>query len=114
MSQFDVLLIAHFIGDFLFQTSWMAQYKATRWLPLFTHVFIYTSIVALFGWLSGGLSIEGIALIFIAHLILDRKKFVTFWVQKIQQVKGPHEVWLSIMADQIFHLIILAIAIQLS
>jgi hypothetical protein len=113
MSQFDFLLIGHFIGDFLFQTAWMAQYKATKWIPLLTHVTVYTAIVAMFGLLSGGLSLGGIAIIFVGHVLLDRKKFVTFWVRKIQMAKGPSQDWLSIVADQIFHIILLAIAIYI-
>jgi hypothetical protein len=113
MSQFDFLLIGHFIGDFLFQTSWMAQYKATKWAPLLSHVTVYTAIVALFGLLSGGLSLWGIAIIFIGHVLLDRKKFVTFWVEKVQMAKGPSQNWLSIVTDQIFHIILLAIAIYI-
>lgn len=114
MSQFDMLLIGHFIGDFLFQTSWMAQYKATKWVPLLTHVTVYTAIVSLFGWLSGGLSLWGIAVIFFGHVLLDRKKFVAFWVQKVQQAEGSSKGWLSIVADQIFHIILLAIAIYIT
>jgi hypothetical protein len=113
MSQFDLLLIGHLIGDFLFQTRWMAQYKATRWIPLLTHVLVYTIIVSIFGFLSGGLSIWGIGVIFIGHVILDRKTFVTLWVKKVQRVNGPGQDWLNIVADQIFHIILLAIAIYL-
>lgn len=114
MSQFDVLLLGHLVGDFLFQTGWMAQYKATKWLPLLSHVTVYTAVVTLFGWFSGGLSIYAVALIFISHVLLDRKTFVTFWVRRIQTAKGPSEAWLTIVADQIFHLIILALAIYIS
>lgn len=114
MSQFDVLLIAHLIGDFLLQTSWMAKYKATKWLPLLTHVSIYTVVIALFGMFSGGLSLSAILIVFLGHIILDRKTFVMFWVQQVQTAKGPEKVWLSIVADQIFHLILLAIAIAIS
>lgn len=114
MSQFDVLLIGHLIGDFLLQTGWMAKHKATKWLPLLTHVSIYTAVIAVFGILSGGLSLPALAIIFIGHIILDRKGFVLFWVQRVQLAKGPEKVWLSIMADQIFHLILLAIAIVIS
>lgn len=113
MSQFDLLLIGHLVGDFLFQTSWMAQYKATKWLPLFTHVTVYTLIVAIFGLVSGGISLWGIAIIFIGHVILDRKTFVSFWVKNIQTAKGPESGWLGIVTDQIFHLILLIIAIYL-
>lgn len=114
MNQFDFMLIGHFVGDFLFQTSWMASNKATKWLPLFTHVTIYTFIVFLFGQLSGGISIWGLAVIYSGHIVLDRKTFVSFWVRRIQMVDEKIQRWLCIMADQIFHIILLAIAIYLS
>ncbi|ALS80050.1 hypothetical protein AUO94_16110 [Planococcus kocurii] len=114
MNQFDVLLLGHLIGDFLLQTSWMAKYKATKWLPLFTHVSVYTAVIAVFGMLSGGLSLPALAIVFVGHLVLDRKTFVMFWVERIQTAKGPEKVWLSIVADQIFHVILLAIAIAIS
>ncbi|MDQ0430645.1 hypothetical protein QOZ98_003524 [Planomicrobium stackebrandtii] len=114
MNQFDVLLIGHLIGDFLLQTSWMAKYKATKWLPLLTHVSVYTAVIAVLGILSGGLSLPALAIIFFGHIILDRKTFVMFWVQRVQTAKGPEKGWLSIVADQIFHIILLAIAIAIS
>ncbi|TWT04491.1 DUF3307 domain-containing protein [Planococcus sp. CPCC 101016] len=114
MSQFDVLLIGHLIGDFLLQTSWMAKHKASKWLPLLTHVSVYTIVIAVFGIFSGGLSLPALAIIFIGHIILDRRSFVMFWVERIQTAKGPEKAWLSIMADQIFHIILLAIAIAIS
>lgn len=114
MSQFDYLLIGHLIGDFLLQSSWMAKNKATKWLPLLAHVTIYTAVVGVFGMMSGGLSFAAIALIVLSHIILDRRTFVAFWVRNIQTAKGPEQAWLSVMADQIFHIIILAIAIAIS
>ncbi|WP_422121887.1 DUF3307 domain-containing protein [Planococcus sp. X10-3] len=114
MSQFDYLLIGHLIGDFLLQTSWMAKNKAAKWLPLLAHVTVYTLVVGVFGWMSGGLSLAAIALIFFSHILLDRKTFVALWVRNIQTAKGPEQAWLRVMADQIFHIIILAIAIAIS
>lgn len=114
MSQFDILLIGHLIGDFLLQTSWMAKHKATKWLPLLAHVVVYTVVVGVFGAMSGGLSLAAIALIFFSHIVLDRKTFVAFWVRKVQTAKGPEQAWLCIVADQIFHIIILAMAIVIS
>jgi hypothetical protein len=114
MSQFDMLLIGHLIGDFLLQTTWMANNKAVKWLPLLSHVVIYTAVIAIFGWLSGGLSLAALAIVFISHIILDRRTFVSFWVRRIQMVDGPAAGWLGIMADQIFHIIILALAIYIT
>lgn len=114
MSQFDFLLIGHLIGDFLLQSSWMAKHKATKWLPLLAHVVVYTIVVGIFGMMSGGLSVAAIALIIVSHIVLDKRSFVSFWVRNIQTAKGPEQAWLCIMADQIFHIIILAIAIAIS
>lgn len=114
MSQFDWLLIGHLIGDFLLQSSWMAKNKAVKWLPLLAHVAVYTAVVGIFGVMSGGLSAAAIALIVLSHLILDRRTFVSFWVRHVQTAKGAEQAWLCIMADQIFHIIILAIAIAIS
>lgn len=114
MSKFDLLLIGHLIGDFLLQTSWMANNKATKWLPLLTHVTVYTTVIALFGWLAGGLSLFALAVVFAGHIILDRRTFVAFWVRRIQMVDGSAAGWLGIMADQIFHIILLALAIYIT
>lgn len=114
MSMFDYLLLGHLVGDFLLQTSWMAQYKATRWLPLLTHVTVYTAVIALFGSFAGGLSLSALALVFVSHVVLDRRRFVGFWVRRIQMATGSESKWLTIVADQIFHLLFLALAIALT
>lgn len=50
MSVFDTLLLGHLIGDFLLQTSWMAENKAKHILPLLVHSLVYTvSIGGLLG-----------------------------------------------------------------
>lgn len=114
MNLFNLLLIGHFVGDFLFQTSWMAEHKSKKWCPLLVHSSVYTIIIILFSLIEGGLSIMGILLIFTGHVILDRGTFVKFWVVNVQTATMENQRWLSIMADQIFHIILLAIAIYLS
>lgn len=112
MTPFGILLIAHLVGDYLFQTSWMAMNKATRWIPLLAHVTVYTGIVTLIAWISfGGLPLPAIIFIFVTHLILDRRGFVTWWVENIMTAKGKEAKWLMIVVDQIFHLIVLAICV---
>lgn len=114
MSPFDILLVAHLVGDYLFQTSWMAAHKAKYWMPLLTHVLVYTTTVALLAWIGfGGLTLWGILLIAVSHVILDRRTFVAWWVRHIMRVKGDQQNWLMIMADQVFHIFILALVLQL-
>ena len=115
MTLFEVLFLAHLVGDFLFQTTWMASNKATKWMPLLAHVVVYTTIVTAAAYLYGtGLSITAILLVFIGHIILDRRTFVAWWVRTIQQSVDKSAGWLGIVTDQIFHLLILAGAIVLS
>jgi len=116
LSQFDVLLLAHLIGDYLLQTEWMAKYKAERWRPLLAHCFVYTLTVtvAAFLFLPAGLSWWGIGLIFATHVFLDRRGFVAFWYKRVMGVTDDRNKWLMIIVDQTFHLIVLAGAISIS
>jgi len=101
-------------GDFLFQTGWMSKHKSSRWIPLLVHCTVYTLTVSFVSWITfGGLSYLAIAFIFVTHIILDRRTFVQWWVRTIMQAKGPESKWLSIVADQIFHLIVLAFALSM-
>lgn len=108
MILFCWLLIGHLVGDYLFQTRWMAEKKEQELLPLIIHSALYTIIVTLLALLKGGLSIWGIGLIFVSHLILDQRKFITFWAQKITETDNIG--WLKIMLDQSWHIIILGLA----
>lgn len=115
MTPFSILLLAHLVGDYLFQTSWMAANKARHWLPLTVHSLVYTFWIILFAWFGfGGLSLGAILLIFVSHLILDQRSFVQWWVSTIMRTQGKEAGWLSIMVDQIFHLLILALALYIT
>ncbi|WP_289137031.1 DUF3307 domain-containing protein [uncultured Brevibacillus sp.] len=115
-SAFDILLVAHLIGDYMFQTEWMAKYKAQRWLPLLAHCMVYTAIISLIAYLfiPGGLSVWAVLFVFVTHVILDRRTIVFFWYRKIMRVTDDGSKWLMVMCDQIFHLIVLAAALVIS
>lgn len=116
MTLFEVLFLAHLVGDFLLQNGWMAANKAKKWLPLLVHCTVYTLVLVIAAkFFSPGpsLSLPAIALIFFGHIILDRRTFVAWWVRHIQTAKGQEAGWLSIVTDQILHLLIIAGAIAL-
>ena len=106
MNLFSFLLVGHLVGDFLFQTSWMAMNKDKQWIPLLVHSSIYTATVTLFALPAGGISIPAIALIFVGHLILDRRTLVDFWSKHIS--RSPDLTWHRIVQDQVWHVLIIA------
>ncbi|MDX1807577.1 MAG: DUF3307 domain-containing protein [Paenisporosarcina sp.] len=110
MTVFSYMLIGHLMGDFLFQTSWMAMNKTKQWTPLLVHSVCYTVIVTALIYVGYGLlPLAGIILILGSHIILDRRTFVQWWVKNIMNTNGKDASWLVIIADQIFHLIILGV-----
>lgn len=109
MTLFSYLIVGHLIGDYLLQTRWMASGKATNWAPLITHCFIYTSVVSVAILIhSNIIPILAVFLIFVTHVFLDRRRFVAWWSKTVMGLKDGEPAWLLIMADQVFHIIVLA------
>jgi hypothetical protein len=92
----------------------MAQRKGQSWFWMFRHIAVYavaiTAVVIVYSlnhrlpaWLAGG------ALLFIlgSHTILDRRRFTFRWMHLVGV--SPDHPWLSIVVDQVFHLLTLAI-----
>ena len=102
------LLVGHLAGDYLFQTAWMAEGKAGRWLPLFLHSAVYTLCIVIVSLPVGGLSPRGVLVIFLAHLVLDQRRLVAWWAGKI--CRADQHSWLGVMIDQSWHALVLALA----
>lgn len=107
MKIFGWLIIGHLIGDYLLQNQWMAEKKSDEWVPLFIHSTVYTLTVYLMSLIGGGLSWRGIILIYITHLILDRRFLTDFW---IKYITFSNSTWLATMVDQSWHIIVLGFA----
>lgn len=112
MNIYWYLVLAHLIGDWLLQTEYQAKEKAHgRFLnaALLSHCFVYTLIfIPLFSWYDIGA--VWLILIFISHVILDRRSFVGWWMRNVKRTSEATDKelpWLKIMVDQIFHLLIL-------
>jgi hypothetical protein len=117
------IVLAHAIGDYVIQTSWMANEKLKRWWPAVIHgatytvpfLFITRSPLALF-------------VIFSTHAVIDRLRLAKYLVWAKNQVapkryRYPYEgdakvhgyapetpmfmaVWLMIIVDNLMHIII--------
>ena len=112
MDRLFILIASHFIGDFGFQSAWMAEFKAkdmvavrtdgtavviTRWYEVLGyHVFVYVSTMILFMRLLGYTPTpQGIAADAMTHFVIDRLKGRDFL-----GVRVIGSVWL----DQMCHL----------
>lgn len=91
-----LMLLGHCIGDYLFQTSWMAFNKKVKskagLTACVTHCIVYTSIVFATMFMSTKFLITVInqnilefisifILIFFSHFLLDRYHFVNWWTK---------------------------------
>ena len=109
-------LVAHMVGDYLFQTDWQARHKrggltgggvARR--ALVTHVTTYTlAFLPAFIWIGSELDVAwalaAAVLVFVPHLLIDDGRGVTFYLVR---VKGVEELNLAVAAsvDQSFHVL---------
>lgn len=118
MSLFDWLLVGHLVGDFLLQTDGMAKYKAQSWTWMLRHVGLYLAVMVI---VLGVYSLSnpvpiwvlGLSLLLIGatHIVLDRRGFTLGWMRLIGITSDLG--WLTIVADQVFHLLVLVVVVQL-
>ena len=83
------LLLGHLFGDYLSQTSWMAESKKTKTFPCICHCLVYTLWVMVFvpEFLPHrGLVIDCMmfGLVFFSHYVLDRTKIVELWFELLR------------------------------
>jgi hypothetical protein len=112
MSPFDILLLAHFLGDYFLQTGWMAGNKAKRWFPLLVHSAVYALTIAVFGmYFIKDFTWWGVLLVFVTHVVVDRRSITQWWVTNIMKAPASESVWLAVVVDQSFHFFVLAAAL---
>lgn len=113
VSLFIVLYIGHKIGDYLLQTDYQAVNKKNNWIALISHCFIYTLAVSIMAYVFVGFfNWTAIFILFISHIIIDRKIFLNWWAKNIKRIRDTEEPAVQpglIELDQAFHYIILFI-----
>lgn len=68
-------LLIHFVGDYWFQSPWMAINKSKKTFPCFIHCLIYTSFFALLTT-----NFWALLLIFGAHFLIDRFSLPKYFI----------------------------------
>lgn len=86
-----LLLACHFIGDFGFQSKWMAENKGKSWEINFYHVATYTAVFIILAKIS----LAAVIILMISHFFIDLLS--SRW-------KVIKHTWM----DQILHLLIIA------
>jgi hypothetical protein len=115
VSVFAAFLVAHMVGDYLFQTDWQARNKrgglsggvARR--ALVSHVLTYTvAFVPAFIWIAGeldaGWAVLAAVLVFLPHLGIDDGRVVRVYLSRVKRANG-FDVGLAASVDQSFHVL---------
>ena len=114
------LFAGHMVGDYIFQTRWMAEKKTELYTALFTHAAIYTCSIWVASLLcalasgfapaemvSRGLSLPCVLFVFVTHSIIDKRGITKWWCKNVTK---SNRVWLIIMTDQALHIVVLGAA----
>jgi hypothetical protein len=107
--QLALLLFAHWIGDFAFQTTWMATSKSRRLDALFAHVLTYSATLAIASITL--FAMTEVAALFVAcnallHLVTD---FITSRISASLQAKQNTRGFFIVLGlDQLLHHLALA------
>jgi hypothetical protein len=115
VSVFASFLVAHMVGDYLFQTDWQARHKrgglsgGVAFRALAAHVTTYTlafapALVWIGDDLDAGWALLAAALIFLPHLVIDDGRFIRFWLGRVKRAER-FDVGLAASVDQSFHVL---------
>lgn len=116
VSVFAAFLVAHMVGDYLFQTDWQARNKRSGLSgsgesrrALLSHVTSYTiAFVPAFVWigteLDAGWAVVAAVLVFLPHLVIDDGRIVRLYLSRVKRADG-FDVGLAASVDQSFHVL---------
>ena len=109
-----VLLIAHFVGDFICQSDWMALNKSKRWDALAWHICAYSAVLFLITmWVSPREFPQFGAFIAVnapAHFMQDA---ITSRINaRLWQANQRHLFFVGIGADQLLHYVTLFVTMD--
>jgi len=120
VNAFAGFLVAHMVGDYLFQTDWQARHKRggltgdkVAFRALVSHVTTYTlAFVPALIWIGSetdwAVAVISGVLIFVPHLIVDDGRLVRFYMARVKRTDG-FDVGLAASVDQSFHVLSLSL-----
>ncbi len=112
MTPFEILFVAHIVGDWLFQTEYQAMNKAKRgffnW-ALVSHCLVYTLCFLPALWITGS-SWWWLGYIFWTHMLFDRRWPVVGIIRVLKRTSQEtidKNFWLVVVVDQVIHVLTL-------
>jgi hypothetical protein len=120
VNAFAGFLVAHMVGDYLFQTDWQARHKRgglsgdrVAFRALLSHVTTYTlAFIPALIWVGSqtdpGVAIVAGVLIFFPHLVVDDGRMVRFYLARVKRADG-FDLGLAASVDQSFHVLSLCL-----
>lgn len=99
-----LVLFLHYVGDFIFQTTWQATNKSKNWKALAAHVSIYTLTLLILGPLYALLNGT-------LHFLTDAA--TSRISSKCYQSNNMKGFWITIGADQFIHAVCLIASLPL-
>ena len=100
-----LILSAHFVADFILQSSWMAVNKSTSNKALSAHMYVYTMTLLVLTIWFGPLWILWSAVNGVLHGLVDY--FTSRWSAIFWQKGDTHNFFVVIGLDQLIHAITL-------
>ena len=105
MNTLLIMIIAHFIGDYLLQPEKLATDKAKKIKSLMVHALLYTAAMSLLfvcvQWTS---VLIPLAIIAVSHLVIDEVK-----IQVERRKAKAKEILICFCIDQVLHLAVVVI-----
>jgi hypothetical protein len=97
METFLYYSAVHFLGDFAFQTKWMAVEKEKKWFANLCHAAVYASAFIVFAQASAPVA----AVLFVSH----------FWIDPLS---ARWKLINSLYLDQLLHLLIILLVLLIN
>lgn len=92
-----VLLVAHFVADFVCQSDWMAIHKSKRWDALALHVAVYAAV--LFVFVHAGAYVEGNN---VFEVIVS---WPIYWIPHAWRLLEPVDLWVFVGVNAAAHFV---------
>jgi hypothetical protein len=114
---FSLMVLAHFVFDWLPQPEGWALVKHKDHVIRFIHCFVYSILMTIQFWIITGDNDTFAAIfsvLFISHFIEDTYWFPMWWLKNVRKAKGPAfeglNLILLIVVDQLVHIVTVLVA----